>query len=53
MRWSDTEAVSGGPSLLGEHTFEVVSEWLGWPARACEEFAAGTFGAAVPPDRIG
>lgn len=39
-------APSTSPPLLGEHTGEVLSEWLGWDADAVEKAAgAGAFGA--------
>jgi crotonobetainyl-CoA:carnitine CoA-transferase CaiB-like acyl-CoA transferase len=39
-------APSTPPPLLGEHTGEVLSEWLGWDAAAVEKVAgAGAFGA--------
>ncbi|MBR2814852.1 MAG: CoA transferase [Reyranella sp.] len=39
-------APSTSPPLLGEHTGEVLSEWLGWDAAAVEKAAgAGAFGA--------
>jgi crotonobetainyl-CoA:carnitine CoA-transferase CaiB-like acyl-CoA transferase len=38
-------APSTAPPLLGEHTVEVLSEWLGWFAPVLEKFAvAGAFG---------
>jgi crotonobetainyl-CoA:carnitine CoA-transferase CaiB-like acyl-CoA transferase len=40
---------STAPPLLGQHTAEVLSEWLGWSAPAIEKLAdAGAFGSAVP-----
>jgi hypothetical protein len=40
---------STAPPLLGRHTAEVLSEWLGWSAPAIEKLAdAGAFGSAVP-----
>ncbi|WJR77414.1 CoA transferase [Bradyrhizobium sp. NP1] len=39
---------SEAPPRLGEHTVEVLSEWLGWDARERERYAAaGAFGAST------
>ena len=39
-------APSTPPPLLGEHTGEVLSDWLGWDAAAVEKIARnGAFGA--------
>jgi formyl-CoA transferase len=50
IRFDDeAPAPSMPPPLLGEHTVEVLSEWLGWQAPTIEKFAnAGAFGSRRP-----
>lgn len=37
------------PPLLGEHTAEVLDEWLGWDRMAIAEYLSGPAAAAAPP----
>ncbi|WIM10210.1 CoA transferase [Enhydrobacter sp.] len=53
IRFDDeAPAPSTPPPILGEHTGEVLSEWLGWQAPAIEKFAkAGAFGSRMSSER--
>ncbi|MPZ30711.1 MAG: CoA transferase [Rhodospirillales bacterium] len=53
IRFEDqAPAPSTPPPLLGEHTAEILSEWLGWNALAFEKVAAaGAFGAEAASSR--
>lgn len=50
IRFDDRPPASSlPPPMLGQHTPEVLSEWLGWSAHDIDDFAAaGAFGAARP-----
>jgi formyl-CoA transferase len=53
LRFNDqSPAPSAPPPALGEHTFEVFEDWLGWTHEEFSIFAAnGAFGDAVPSSR--
>ena len=51
LRFEDQPpAPSTAPPLLGEHTAEVLSEWLAWDGSAVAKLAgAGAFGSTARP----